>query len=329
LPNTAADWGTPSYVVPLEAGSNSKFWAGGRSQTYIREYTSANANTGYVTETGIAAASYFSYGGNIFLGLYIPASFNVKVRQIGAPGTTWTDRTGTVYGTTPALGSTNAGGLGDVALKDNGDGTFTVFVLATNNGIGAYTTSNPLPVELTALSYKLQNGFIDLSWTTATEVNSYKFEVEKSADKSAWAKIGEVSASGNSNSNKEYSFTDNQPASGKYFYRLKIVDNDGSFAYSKEIEVEIEIPKTFALMQNYPNPFNPTTTISYQIPAESNVKLLLFSVTGEQVRELVNSNQSAGRYNVTLDASGLASGTYIYRLVAGDFVSTKKLVVLK
>ena len=74
---------------------------------------------------------------------------------------------------------------------------------------------------------------------------------------------------------------------------------------------------------------NPTITLAYQLPVDANVKLMLFTITGELVRELVNSNQSAGNYNVTLDASGLASGTYIYRLIAGDFVSTKKLVILK
>jgi len=190
-------------------------------------------------------------------------------------------------------------------------------------------TDSPLPVELTALNYRFNHGFVDISWSTATEVNSNRFEIERKSVSSDWTKIGEVAASGNSNSPKEYMFTDNSVTSGQIVYRLKIVDNDGSFAYSKEIEVENLQPSTYQLSQNFPNPFNPTTTISYQILAESNVKLLLFSITGELVRELVNSSQAAGSYNVTLDASGLASGTYIYRLVAGDFVSTKKLVILK
>ncbi|MHC1736567.1 MAG: T9SS type A sorting domain-containing protein [Ignavibacteriaceae bacterium] len=201
---------------------------------------------------------------------------------------------------------------------------------ATSPYMGAdENTDSPLPVELMALNYRFNHGFVDISWSTVTEVNASRFEIERKSASSDWTKIGEVAASGNSNSPKEYMFTDNSVTSGQIVYRLKIVDNDGSFAYSKEIEVENLQPSTYQLSQNYPNPFNPTTTISYQIPAESNVKLLLFSVTGELVRELVNSNQSAGSYNVTLDASGLASGTYIYRLVASDFVSVKKMVVLK
>ena len=92
---------------------------------------------------------------------------------------------------------------------------------------------------------------------------------------------------------------------------------------------EFQTPKMFSLEQNYPNPFNPSTTIAYSIPKESQVSLKIYDVMGREVVEVVNGRQSAGAYNVEFDASSLASGTYFYKLAADDFVSVKKMVLLK
>jgi hypothetical protein len=89
------------------------------------------------------------------------------------------------------------------------------------------------------------------------------------------------------------------------------------------------MPASYSLEQNYPNPFNPATTIAYSIPKESQVSLKIYDVMGREVVELVNGKQSTGSYNVEFDAASLASGTYFYKLVAGDFISAKKMVLLK
>jgi len=86
---------------------------------------------------------------------------------------------------------------------------------------------------------------------------------------------------------------------------------------------------SYSLEQNYPNPFNPSTTISYSIPEESLVSLKIYDVMGREVVELVSGRQTAGSYKVEFDASSLASGTYFYKLTAGDFISVKKMVLLK
>ena len=88
-------------------------------------------------------------------------------------------------------------------------------------------------------------------------------------------------------------------------------------------------PVSFNLSQNYPNPFNPTTTISYSIPNESQVNLKIYDVMGSEVAVLVNGRQQTGTYDVKFDAASLASGTYFYKLTAGEFVSVKKMVLLK
>lgn len=90
-----------------------------------------------------------------------------------------------------------------------------------------------------------------------------------------------------------------------------------------------EIPTAFALKQNYPNPFNPGTTIIYDLPRSSNVTLAVFDLLGREVSVVVNEVVNAGYHEVSFDASSLASGVYMYRLHAGDFVSTKKMLILR
>jgi len=167
-------------------------------------------------------------------------------------------------------------------------------------------------------------------------LNLALFEVERNKDNSSFMKIGSVNANGNSNSLKEYSYKDNNLVAGNYQYRLKMVDTDGTSKYGPIIEAEINRPKEYALYQNYPNPFNLSTTINYAIPMDSKVVLVVYRINGEKVAEMVNEMQTAGSYNIPFSATGLASGTYLYRLQvyptaggAGEFVQTKKMILLK
>ncbi len=106
------------------------------------------------------------------------------------------------------------------------------------------------------------------------------------------------------------------------------------FGGSDSIRVSVEeergeTPASFALEQNYPNPFNPTTNIGFKVQGSGLVSLKVFDVLGREVATLVNENLKAGRYKFEFNASGLASGVYFYRLVAGSFSDTKRLIVLK
>jgi hypothetical protein len=89
------------------------------------------------------------------------------------------------------------------------------------------------------------------------------------------------------------------------------------------------VPTEFSLFQNYPNPFNPTTVIAYDLPRESQVLLMIFNALGQNVATLVSSGQRPGHYSVHFDGRRLASGVYLCRLQAGDFVQTRKLLLLK
>ncbi|MFA6597443.1 MAG: T9SS type A sorting domain-containing protein [Ignavibacteriaceae bacterium] len=196
-------------------------------------------------------------------------------------------------------------------------------------------TDGPLPVELTSFTATTSISNVALKWTTATEINNYGFEVEKSIRNGElgirnWEKVGFIQGSGNSNSAKEYSYVDKTVTSGNFLYRLKQIDNDGNFEYSKEIEVEVhQLPTEFSLDQNYPNPFNPSTSIQYSIVSSQNVSLKVFNVLGKEVAVLVNEKKEPGTYTVTFSGAYLASGTYFYRLQAGEFVQTKKFILMK
>ena len=198
-------------------------------------------------------------------------------------------------------------------------------------GVGG-SSDNPLPVELSSFSADKSNTGVILEWTTKTEVNNYGFEVQKSEGRdqeSEWNTIGFVQGNGNSNSPKNYSFVDENVTSGKYFYRLKQIDTDGQFDFSKVIEVNLDSPSKFELSQNYPNPFNPNTTIRFTIPESGHVKLTIYNLLGEQVTELVNEIEEAGVHTVNFDAGNLNSGVYLYKIETGDFVQTKKMTLIK
>lgn len=116
---------------------------------------------------------------------------------------------------------------------------------------------------------------------------------------------------------------------------LVIVATHGAGIYSANqtvVGIESEtssVPTSFALNQNYPNPFNPSTKIKFNLPSSNNVKLTIYDITGRKVKELVNRELAAGVHTVDFDASTLASGTYIYRIQAGSFVQSKKMILLK
>jgi Secretion system C-terminal sorting domain len=202
--------------------------------------------------------------------------------------------------------------------------------LNENTGRITSTIIDPLPVELSSFIASVTNDFVILNWTTATERNSASFEVEKKqASINTWQKIASVKAADLSNSPRNYSYADKNITSGKYNYRLKMVDNDGSFKYSNEVNVDISAPAKFELSQNYPNPFNPSTIIRYQLPVNGQISLKVYNMLGKEVTTLVNEQKLAGSYEVTLNADKLTSGVYYYQLKSGNFVETKKLALVK
>lgn len=203
--------------------------------------------------------------------------------------------------------------------------------------IGAIEFDNPLPVELISFTGKAVKSAVNLRWVTATEVNNYGFEIQRmtaagkgQTESLQWENLGFVAGSGNSNSEKSYSFTDRNINAGmKYFYRLKQIDSDGSFDYSDVIEVLTGLPDKYELSQNYPNPFNPSTVINWSLPEAGYVTLNVYNPLGEKVALLFAGEAEAGSYSVSFNAASLPSGVYIYQLKSENFSAAKRMLLQK
>ena len=207
--------------------------------------------------------------------------------------------------------------------------------------IDSYEITYGLPVELTFFTGIYDGSGIQLRWQTETEVNNYGFEILRSSQsnpyqgreaeaRSSWEKIGFVEGFGNSNSPKEYEFIDYHIENSKtYYYKLKQIDNDGTFEYSEEILVRLNVPIDYALGQNFPNPFNPETTIEFTIPVQQFVSLKIYNMLGQLVSVIVNEVKEAGKYLMTFHAANLPSGNYIYQIVTPDFTTHRKMTFVK
>ncbi len=234
-----------------------------------------------------------------------------------------------------------ASGLTDSTVSFNGITSFSQFAIGTDN---------VLPVELASLTATADRLTVELNWKTATEVNSAAFNVERQSmnnetivqqgtpgsaqptiNNNEWITVGSVQGSGTSNAPKEYLFIDRNLSAGKYSYRLKHIDRDGSFAYSQETDVEVgAAPRILDLAQNFPNPFNPTTNIQFTVPSDGRTTLKVYNTLGQEVATLFDAVATAGEYHqATLDASRFASGIYFSRLEFNGKMLVKKMLLLK
>jgi hypothetical protein len=212
-------------------------------------------------------------------------------------------------------------------------------IVASSYGLLNSGTDVPLPVELSSFTAKvIRNGGVQLNWTTETEVDNYGFDIERAESKNGvkngglnFNKIDFIEGHGNSNSPKEYSYTDQYADYGNYAYRLKQIDTDGSFEYSDIIEVEAgNIPEGFVLEQNYPNPFNPTTSIKFALAETQQVELKVFDVLGNEIATLFNGIADGGKvYEAEFKAANLSSGIYFYRLETERKVENRKMLLIK
>jgi len=204
------------------------------------------------------------------------------------------------------------------------------------NGI-TYGTLHPLPVELLSFSSSVINNDITLNWTTATETNNSGFQIERRETKNErseeWKTITFVNGNGTKTEPQTYFYKDEKLSAGNYQYRLKQIDFNGTFEYSNIVEAEILPPAKFSLEQNYPNPFNPSTNIQYAIASKQFVSLKIFDLLGREIVALVNEEQPAGNYTIEFkpesSIKNLVSGAYLYQLKAGEFIQTRKMILLK
>ncbi len=197
-----------------------------------------------------------------------------------------------------------------------------------------------VPVQLASFTAsRINPNQVRLNWVTASEVNNYGFEVEKSfGGTNNFATIAGsfIPGHGTTLEPHSYSFTDAITNNGNWYYRLKQIDLDGTINYTDPVQVNTltgvddrRLPTEFTLAQNYPNPFNPTTRIEYALPKQSSVRLDVFNTLGQLVSTLVNAKQPVGYHSVEFDASGLGSGIYFYKLTAEGVSISRKMLLLR
>lgn len=224
----------------------------------------------------------------------------------------------------------NTGGAYNICLNNwincMHDSGFAVTI--DSSEISVYNLSI-IPVELTSFSADVDDDVVILNWSTSTETNNYGFQVERSNDRAAFYQIAFVPGYGTTTEVQTYSYRDTAFTSKENYYRLKQLDLNGSYTYSDIIKVDLNQPAKFVLKQNFPNPFNSGTKIKFAIPKDSFVTLSIFNAVGELISTLVSKQMRAGFYEYEYDGSNIPSGVYFYKIKAGDYTDTKKMIYLK
>ena len=264
----------------------------------------------------INSSGQIDYAGGTFSN-FPSADFNILTIIFRAK---MTDLPAPIGGTTIAFNSvfprqTDATRSGLSILRTTVNGT--VFIL----------NSGPLPIELLSLRAKSQNKHIILFWETGSETNNYGFEIERSVDGLSWSTIGFVAGAGNSTQKKSYNYIDEGLSPRRYIYRLKQIDQTAGYTYSYTVSAKILGSKLFELDQNYPNPYSGITIIEFTLGEDRDVKITLLDVQGKLVRLLLKKTMDAGTHHITVNSANLAKGQYFFRLEAGDFSETKRMLV--
>lgn len=190
-----------------------------------------------------------------------------------------------------------------------------------------------IPVEFLSFDAKAAGKRVDISWTTASELNTSRFEVEKAVEgTSFFTKIGEMEAAGNSAVIRNYGpVVDNAVDYGKtYIYRLKSIDRDGTPSYSDERVVTLTgINGVAQLGQARPNPVSTETSLDYSLSENANIEITLVDASGKVVANLFNGMQTAGQHILNINAKEIPSGVYQVVLRSGDIMITNNINVVK
>lgn len=200
------------------------------------------------------------------------------------------------------------------------------------NSVNHITNLNnsSLPVLLSDFVSVTNNNNVFLKWKTEMELNNSGFSVQRKTAEDDWQNLVFVEGSGTVNQPVEYTYEDKKLLPGKYSYRLKQTDYNGNFEYfDLSTPILIFKPTSFEIGQNYPNPSNPKCKIDYQLPEKIKVNISVYDILGRLVATLVNEEKDAGMYTAEFNGTDVASGIYIYRITAGNFIKVKKMLLVK
>jgi hypothetical protein len=215
----------------------------------------------------------------------------------------------------------------------NNDKTLTkwrAYTLTTSISPNSTGSDTPLPICLSSFTATALKGKVNLAWTTESETENSHFLVYRDGDV-----IGRVDGAGTSTEPHDYAFTDDKVLPGVHEYAIADVSYGGVEELHESVEVEVKdeaeakAEAGFVLEKAYPNPFNPRTAISYRLTTNSTIDMSIYSTGGEKVSTLFNGEQTVGRHQLIWDATGVPSGIYVVRMLAGNMVETMKVVLMK
>jgi hypothetical protein len=209
----------------------------------------------------------------------------------------------------------NYGSLSGDSLSDNRNARSFNLPIVIKQALGV---QNSFPTVLALVVYEKCRG----SDSSLVFINGYTGDTVRSPGYNRNAMLCSQTFSAPTGENVLVVWESNRSGRGHIYSRVVRL-------YFNSIVENSHSPVAFQLLQNYPNPFNPTTTIRYGLTSRSHVILTVFNTLGQRVTTLVNESQEAGYHDVRFDAGGLASGVYFYRLQAGDFLQSRRLVILK
>lgn len=233
----------------------------------------------------------------------------------------------------------NYGGTGSAAPSGN--------ITSTDVGasldfftLGSTTHDNSLPVVLSSFTAAVIDGFVELKWRTESEVHNLGFDLYRSeSGDGPYVKVNglRIEGAGSTTTFHEYAYVDRFVREGRrYFYYLEDIDFSSVRTKSSIVEVLVarRLPEQFALLQNAPNPFNPVTEIRYQLSEASVAVIAIYDALGREVRVLVDGFVEAGYRSMVWDGRDeagelVASGVYVIRMEAGDFLAVRKLTLIR
>ena len=266
----------------------------------------------------------------------------IKITALGFAESSKITFSHTVEGAAMVDGHPEMDMLNVYTLTATGLGSAVVKVTASDGMASEEVTvqfDEQVPIELSSFVGSVIENRVVLNWATASQTNNAGFRVLRSTDGETYEVVSAlIAGAGTTDQLMDYVFEDTSlPAVEKVYYLLEQIDLDGTINRSNPIEVllgaRFTLPTEFASTV-YPNPFNPRTTISYELPADTDVSIVIYDAIGQEIRQLVSRHYTAGRYSVQWDAKdhlgrSVGSGVYIAEIVAGSNTAIQKMLLLK
>jgi PKD repeat protein len=341
---------------PICLGETATLTASGATSYSWSPSTGLNTTTGAVVQANPQQTASYSITGTTGNCSSI-ASYELDVRPTSANVNLLASQTGITQPTSVSFTATPTGGgsnplynfqVNNGSVQNSGS-NLLVRTVSPGDKIKCVMTSNeacvaektvtsnevtminsPLPINLFSFSGRRTNGGNQLNWVTASEANSAKFVVERSSDGQSYTTIGEVAAAGNSNSSRSYGFLDSRMQTGDNYYRLKMVDKDGSFRYSNVVRIGSN--STLMITSVQPNPTTAGTRALLVITdGERGAANITVSNVAGQVLKSYRVNNNTGNVQVELSTDNMASGNYLvtYRNSKGEVIETIRWTIIR